>query len=123
MINAIFDRRSIRKYKADAVPKEMIEQIIKSGIAAPSPKNRQPWRFVVASGKSREDALCAMQMGLEREKHEPLLTESAHYLSGAENTLRIMRQLKICRWLQRNWDSARFGYATHIFPIGSLANG
>lgn len=91
MVNTVFDRRSIRKYKPNAVPKEVTKQIIKSGMAAPSSKNRQPWHFTAVSGKAKEEALCAMQKGLEREKREPLLPESAQYLSGAENTLRIMR--------------------------------
>lgn len=95
MINAIFDRRSIRKYRADAVPKEAVEQIIRAGMAAPSSKNRQPWYFVVTSGKSKENALYAMQKGLEREHRVPLLPESAQYLSGAENTLRIMREAPV----------------------------
>lgn len=29
MIDPVFERRSIRRYKDDAVPKEMIEEIIK----------------------------------------------------------------------------------------------
>lgn len=95
MIHSIFNRRSIRKYKTDTVSKEAIEQIIRAGMAAPSSKNRQPWHFVVTSGKSKEEALYAMQQGLERERLEPLLPESAHYLSGAENTLEIMREASV----------------------------
>lgn len=95
MIHSIFDRRSIRKYRADAVPKEAVEQIIRAGMAAPSSKNRQPWHFVVTSGQSKEDALYAMQRGLEREHREPLLPESAQYLSSAEKTMRIMREAPV----------------------------
>lgn len=92
MINEIFNRRSIRKYKRQTVPKEAIEQIIKAGIAAPSSKNRQPWRFIVVMGKAKDEALFAMRRGLEREKNVPLLPESSRYLCGAENTLNVMRQ-------------------------------
>lgn len=95
MIQEIFDRRSIRRYKPDAVPKDMIEEIIRSGMAAPSSKNRQPWRFIIASGKAKDDALFAMQQGLEREKKEPLLPDSSDYLGGAEHTLRIMQQAPV----------------------------
>ena len=37
----IMERRSIRKYQSDAVPKEDIATIIQAGTKAPSAKNRQ----------------------------------------------------------------------------------
>lgn len=95
VIQIISKRRSIRKYKPKAVSKSLIYEILKAGTLAPSSKNRQPWKFIVATTKSKEEALDAMQKGLEREKKEPFLPESAKYLSGAENTLRIMQQTPV----------------------------
>ena len=95
MIQAIIDRRSIRKYKPDPIPKTIIEDMIKAGMLAPSSKNRQPWKFIVATGNAKDAALEAMQRGLQREKDAPFLPESAKYLNGAENTLRIMRQAPV----------------------------
>lgn len=46
-MNAIFKRRSIRKYTDKLVPEEHIEQMIKAAMAAPSAGNQQPWHFVV----------------------------------------------------------------------------
>lgn len=46
-MNAIFKRRSIRKYTDKVVPEEHIEQMIKAAMAAPSAGNQQPWHFVV----------------------------------------------------------------------------
>lgn len=92
MIKAIEDRRSIRKFDGREVPREMLEQIIAAGLCSPSAKNRQPWKFVVAVDKSKSDALLAMERGLEREKREPLLPQSAGNIADAENTLKIMRQ-------------------------------
>ncbi len=40
-------RRSIRRYKPDPVPEEMITQILEAGRWAPSASNRQPWTFIV----------------------------------------------------------------------------
>ena len=48
MIEAIKNRRSIRKYKSKAVDKKAIAQILQAGMLAPSSKNCQPWKFVVA---------------------------------------------------------------------------
>jgi len=49
---AIKQRRSIRRYKADQpVPREHIEAIIEAGCWAPSSTNIQPWRFIVVTDR------------------------------------------------------------------------
>jgi len=49
---AIRQRRSIRKYKADApIPREHIEAIVEAGSWAPSSTNIQPWRFIVVEDR------------------------------------------------------------------------
>ena len=40
-------RRSIRRYRPDSVPDEMVEQLLEAGRWAPSASNRQPWTFIV----------------------------------------------------------------------------
>lgn len=45
-------RRSIRRYRPDAVPDEMVEQILEAGRWAPSASNRQPWQFIVVRDKA-----------------------------------------------------------------------
>jgi nitroreductase len=40
-------RRSIRRYRPEPVPDEMVEQLLEAGQWAPSASNRQPWQFVV----------------------------------------------------------------------------
>ena len=47
-------RRSIRKFKKDPVPAELLEKILAAGMQAPSGKNRQNWRFFVLQGKKRD---------------------------------------------------------------------
>lgn len=50
-------RKSIRKFKKESPPKEMIERILAGAMQAPSGKNRQNWRFFVVTGKKREEYL------------------------------------------------------------------
>lgn len=95
MLSAIINRRSIRKYKSIDVPKHMIEEILQSGIFAPSSKNRQPWKFIVVTGNAKNDILTVMNKGLKREQERPLLSESTQYLSSAEYTLKIMKQAPV----------------------------
>lgn len=95
MLSAIINRRSIRKYKGEDVPRPMIEKILQSGILAPSSKNRQPWKFIIVTGNAKQDILAAMGKGLIREKEHPLLPQSAKHLSSAEYTLKIMEQAPV----------------------------
>lgn len=50
-------RKSIRKYKTDEVPREVLERILSAGMHAPSGKNLQNWRFFVVTGKKRDEYL------------------------------------------------------------------
>ena len=95
MLPEIRARRSIRIYLKRPVPKHMVEEILQAGLLAPSSKNRQPWRFIVATGAAKDAALQAMERGLQREKNSPLLPGSACFLGGAVHTLGIMRQAPV----------------------------
>ncbi len=46
----VLERRSIRGYKPDAVPKALIEEVIAIAMRAPSTFNVQPWNFYVVAG-------------------------------------------------------------------------
>jgi len=46
-IEAILSRRSIRRYTSQPVPYELIDELLKAGMSAPSAGNEQPWHFVV----------------------------------------------------------------------------
>lgn len=45
--NTIRNRRSIRSYSDIHIPEDDLNDILESGLYAPSGKNRQPWRFVI----------------------------------------------------------------------------
>jgi nitroreductase len=47
MDDPVLQRRSIRKYTADAVPDELVTTLLRAAMAAPSAGNQQPWQFVV----------------------------------------------------------------------------
>ncbi|HGE70115.1 TPA: nitroreductase family protein, partial [Candidatus Poribacteria bacterium] len=46
-MQAILSRRSIRRYTDKPVSDEVVEQLLKSAMSAPSAGNEQPWHFVV----------------------------------------------------------------------------
>jgi len=50
VIEAIKSRKSIRGYKPDPVPKEVLKEILDIATRAPSSMNTQPWEFAVIAG-------------------------------------------------------------------------
>ncbi|MEN6622655.1 MAG: nitroreductase [Smithella sp.] len=51
ILDAIKRRRSIRAYKTDPVPKNVIKEILEIAGLAPSALNTQPWEYVVVAGE------------------------------------------------------------------------
>lgn len=54
LINIIDERKSIRAFRSESIPKETIEEILKLSIKAPSAINLQPWEIIVVSGEEKE---------------------------------------------------------------------
>jgi nitroreductase len=50
VIEAIKSRKSIRGFKKDPVPREVVQKILETALRTPSGMNTQPWEFVVAGG-------------------------------------------------------------------------
>lgn len=50
----IKSRKSIRKFKSDLVPDDVLNRILEAAMHAPSGKNRQNWRFFVVQGEKRD---------------------------------------------------------------------
>ena len=51
---AITERKSIRAFKSDPVPRALIEKALAAGMLAPSSANMQPWEFVVICGEEKD---------------------------------------------------------------------
>ncbi|MFI3225874.1 MAG: nitroreductase family protein [Clostridia bacterium] len=95
MIDIISKRRSIRKFKSNEIPQDMIEEILNAGILAPSSKNRQPWKYIVVSGKEKNTMILAMQKGIKREHEYPVMPNCNQWISGAEYSLNVMSQAPV----------------------------
>ena len=67
LVEAIRARKSIRAYKPDPVPKDVIRQILEVARRAPSAMNTQPWEFTVVSGEVleaiRRDNIARLEAG------------------------------------------------------------
>jgi len=51
MLDLLMNRRSIRKYKDQEIPKEIIDKIIQGALTAPSGRNKKPWELIVVTDK------------------------------------------------------------------------
>jgi len=51
---AIKERKSVRAFRPDPVPRETIEEVLRLSIHAPSAINLQPWEFHVVAGEEKE---------------------------------------------------------------------
>ncbi len=67
-LEAIAQRRSIRRFKHESIPEETLRAIINAGIQAPSGKNRQPWRFVIVNEDQRPEMARILREGIEKTK-------------------------------------------------------
>ena len=96
MIQAIEERRSIRKFSDREISEEDLREILESGIKAPSSKNRQPWKFIVLRKNAKREMVAIFKKGIEREeKGAALLPESRMHLAGARYTVQIAAQAPV----------------------------
>lgn len=94
-MDAIEQRRSIRAFQGRAVPHDALEEVLRAGMLAPSAKNAQPWRFIVAEGEEKQRLVDAMQMGIRRAKEAPQLSGLAAALAGVEHSAAILEQAPV----------------------------
>lgn len=50
-MEAILNRKSVRKFKNEKIRNEIVEDLLRAGMQAPSAGNEQPWVFVVLRDK------------------------------------------------------------------------
>jgi len=56
-MKAILSRRSIRRYTSKEIPEELIKDLLKAAMSAPSAGNQQPWQFVVINDRTILDEI------------------------------------------------------------------
>jgi len=57
LMDLLQKRRSIRKFKTDPVPEEMIRSCVEAARIAPSAENVQPWRFIAVTDPAKKKEL------------------------------------------------------------------
>jgi len=65
VLDIIRRRRSVRKYKPDAIPDDVLDRLLEAARLAPSGKNSQPWKFILVRDPERKASVaeaCRGQM-------------------------------------------------------------
>lgn len=58
-LTIIHNRKSVRSFTGQSVGKDILEKIVRAGMAAPTAVNMQPWSFVVVTNRKTLDTLAA----------------------------------------------------------------
>lgn len=66
LYEAIRGRRSIRKFKTDQVPKDVVLRVLDAANWAPSGVNLQQWKFYIVSGQKRDQIAASYGQVTER---------------------------------------------------------
>lgn len=72
-MNAIFRRRSIRKYTSDVVSNEVLHFLLEAAMCAPSAQNQRPWHFVVIQDRAMLTTLANVSPYAKMVKDAPVV--------------------------------------------------
>ena len=118
IIEAINSRKSIRAYKADPVPKDVLRSIVEAAGRAPSAMNTQPWEFTVITGSALANIVRENVAKLKAgEKHNPehqvvgWTQDSVHRQRQVELAMQIFKimgipredKIKRAQWMERGF--------------------
>ena len=70
-MNAIYGRRSVRRYSDRPVPDDILHQLIGAAMMAPSAGNQQPWHFITVTDRKKLDATAEVNPNAGMVKRAP----------------------------------------------------
>jgi nitroreductase len=72
VFGVIQKRRSVRKFKSTPIPNDHITKILEAASFAPTPRNRQDWKFIIVTDKAKIDELkdrCIAEAGEQSKQY------------------------------------------------------
>lgn len=90
-------RRSVRKFKKDAIPEEALKNVLEAGRWAPSASNSQPWHFIVIANAETKAKIARLSTKFSKEHWRQFSPEQAKYLAarGGSWDKSYMREIPI----------------------------
>lgn len=134
IIEAIYQRKSTRSFKNVKISQNILREILCAGIQAPSPKNDQPWSFVVIDDDKKRMSITDIlehQLKKLKEKNDKIGIYRKDIISAFQS-VKILREAPVIIfvYLDTNtyevhddnvkWElSAKDIECTHIMSIGA----
>ncbi len=107
-MEAIRTRRSVRHFKPDAVPAEIIDQMLEAARLAPSGSNRQPWRFqVVIEPELKERVFQDATFGAKHIQEAPVIIVCGSELLSYVKGNRLAPATSILAAENEDWESLK----------------
>jgi nitroreductase len=78
----VVKRRSVRKFKKDAIPEESLGKVLEAGRWAPSAGNCQPWRFLVVTDPEIKAKTASNCTSFSKERWKQFSLARAKYLAA-----------------------------------------
>lgn len=128
LINIMLNRRSVRKYTDETIPKEKLDTILQAGLLSASSRGRKPWEFIVVknkdtlhkmaqcrvnSAKMLEGADCAIVVIADADKTDVWVEDCSIVMSNMHLTASALG-LGSC-WIQGRLREAENGQPTEEF--------
>ncbi|GAB4248480.1 MAG: nitroreductase family protein [Candidatus Methylacidiphilales bacterium] len=103
VMEAVTHRRSIKSFKPDPIPVEILDQVVEAARLAPSSWNFQPTRIVVIRSPEQKEALAEVAWRQKQILEAPVTLVFAAAVRSWEETMdRILEQARACgAWPER----------------------
>jgi nitroreductase len=130
IIEAIYQRRSVRDYAEEPIAREALQQLVDAAIQAPSAMNEQPWHFTIVteqellnriSSRSKTHML-AMSSDVANSKHyRMLLSDENFHLFYHAPALIVISAPSNSRWAREDCALAaqNLMLAAHAMKLGT----
>jgi len=120
---AVLTRKSIRGYKPDPVPQEVLNEIIEAAVRAPSSDNSQPWEIYVLQGepldKIRDENIKALEEGAAGKDFPPY--EPKYRTRQVELGIQLFKLMDITREdKEKRYDWIKRGFRLFEAPVGII---
>jgi nitroreductase len=127
VIEAINKRHSVRAFKPDPVPQDLLKKIVEGALRSPSASNSQPWEFAVVSGAKLEEIKKAyiesagkmptLDITISMQYPEPWASRRAAVMAGVLEKLGVARDDKQKRMEWGTWGSKLWGAPSCIYVM------
>lgn len=120
LLNLMKNRRSIRRYKKQAIALEKIYSVLDAGRYAPSGANQQPWIYILVTDATLKQQIRDEAERIETKYHKTVpsqlqewfkkqgLTPAKPFLTDAPALIVVAGDTKSPYWLESTWISIAY---------------